>query len=229
MTWWRRLVGDLKARNHLDTYALTAVVFTFAILSLVSDALDHNLRWAVLLSGVGLLIYRLTLAPLDRSAGRFALRPQQIRGQPAGPAAPERPRCTGVRAVGGEPAVAADVRTAPEHRTGPAERICAGGGPRPRGGRSAIGIAARQLDDSLEFPIQRLPQSLASTPRTDEPDRPGGGPRGRSTYRVFPYNPGFSLVLVDPETSHGRVIVEFHGFHNPSTSCAHASGVGGGA
>ncbi|NAS20866.1 hypothetical protein GT755_04100 [Herbidospora sp. NEAU-GS84] len=46
----------------------------------------------------------------------------------------------------------------------------------------------------------------------------GWGTEGAFAYRLFPDNPGFALVPVDPETSHGRVVVEFPGFHNPSTS-----------
>jgi hypothetical protein len=40
---------------------------------------------------------------------------------------------------------------------------------------------------------------------------------GRFEHRFAAYNPGFSLVAIDPQAKHGVVIVEFHGFHNEST------------
>jgi hypothetical protein len=42
--------------------------------------------------------------------------------------------------------------------------------------------------------------------------------RGSFDYKLLNYNPGFSLVAVDPSSRNGQVIVEFHGFHNEATS-----------
>jgi len=82
--------------------------------------------------------------------------------------------------------------------------------------KDALRLAARQLDDSVEFPVQRLPASLESTlERLELMSR--WTTNGSFEYRLLPYNPGFSLVLLDPETSHGRAIVEIHGFHNTAT------------
>jgi hypothetical protein len=41
---------------------------------------------------------------------------------------------------------------------------------------------------------------------------------GSFQYRLLAYNPGFSLVAIDPSTRGGRLIVEFHAFHNEATS-----------
>ncbi len=41
---------------------------------------------------------------------------------------------------------------------------------------------------------------------------------GSFEYRLLDYNPGFSLVAIDPSARDGRLIVEFHGFHNEATS-----------
>ena len=35
---------------------------------------------------------------------------------------------------------------------------------------------------------------------------------------MLDYNPGFSLVAVNPSARDGRFIVEFHAFHNDATS-----------
>lgn len=37
---------------------------------------------------------------------------------------------------------------------------------------------------------------------------------GRFEYRLLPYSPGFSLFIVDPHGTDGRLVVEFFGFHN---------------
>ncbi|WP_030453042.1 hypothetical protein [Herbidospora cretacea] len=216
MTWWRRLVGDLKARNHLDTYALTVVVFTFAILSLVSDALDDDLRWAVLLSGVGLLIYRLTLVGATPAPAEL-LHDRTVFEEVPLPALLRDARDVRVFAPSAVNLLSPQTcellrKTVLTRRNGSVRVVVL-----DPAETAAIAIAARQLDDSLEFPIQRLPQSLASTLERLKLIA-GWGTEGAFAYRLFPYNPGFSLVLVDPEMPHGRVIVEFHGFHNPSTS-----------
>jgi hypothetical protein len=41
---------------------------------------------------------------------------------------------------------------------------------------------------------------------------------GRLEYRFLDYNPGFSLVAVDPSHKDGSVLVEFHAFHNGTTN-----------
>src|SRR4051812_31428586 len=61
MRLWRRIVRDLKARHNVDAYVVSLVVFVFAFLGLIGDVVPDDLRWAALLAGVGLLVYRITL------------------------------------------------------------------------------------------------------------------------------------------------------------------------
>jgi hypothetical protein len=37
---------------------------------------------------------------------------------------------------------------------------------------------------------------------------------GKVEYRLLPYNPGFSLLVIDPDGKDGRLVVEFFGYHN---------------
>jgi hypothetical protein len=37
---------------------------------------------------------------------------------------------------------------------------------------------------------------------------------GEVEYRLLPYNPGFSLLVIDPDGKDGRLVVEFFGYHN---------------
>jgi len=82
---------------------------------------------------------------------------------------------------------------------------------------TAVQLATRQLDDSLDFPPQLFRSSLEATIRQLQRMRAWQA-RGSFEYRLAAYNPGFSLVAIDPGTRHGAVIVEFHGFHNQVTN-----------
>jgi len=83
--------------------------------------------------------------------------------------------------------------------------------------QEAVQLATRQLDDSLDYPSQLFRSSLEATHR--QLQRMAGWPkRGSFEYRLADYNPGFSLVAIDPASRHGVVIVEFHGFHNQVTN-----------
>src|SRR5215813_1950879 len=57
----RRVGRDLRHMHNLDAYAVALIVFVFAVLSVVGDILPNNARWAVLLVGVGVLVFRVTM------------------------------------------------------------------------------------------------------------------------------------------------------------------------
>ena len=61
MVWLRRLIEDLRIRQNVDAHVVTVVVFAFAVVSIFGDVVPDQLKWAALLSGVGILVYRLTL------------------------------------------------------------------------------------------------------------------------------------------------------------------------
>jgi hypothetical protein len=63
--------------------------------------------------------------------------------------------------------------------------------------------AAIQLDDNLDFQ-QTLSNSIAILDRLE--------PFAGFSYRLLPINPGFSLVIVNPNDVNGYVIFESHGF-----------------
>ncbi|MEV8632706.1 hypothetical protein AB0395_13705 [Streptosporangium sp. NPDC051023] len=216
MGWLRRITGDLKARQNIDAYALTAAIFFFALLSIFSDELGANLRWAALLSGVGLLIYR-TL-----SEETSALSPGILHDRSIYDAVPMSSLLANVRDVRVFAPSAVNLLSAQT-----CEILRNSVLARKDGSvrivildfreEAAVRQASKQLDESLEFPVQRLRAALDSTM-----ERLRLMSRWKTTgtfdYRLLSYSPGFSLVLLDPESPKGRVIVEIHGFHNPSTS-----------
>ncbi|MGW0589636.1 hypothetical protein [Streptosporangium sp. NPDC002607] len=217
MRWLRRIGSDFKARQHIDAYALTIVVFGFAFLSIVSDALDDDLRWAVLLSGVGLLLYRITLPAEPAESPDGLLNDRSV--YDSAPLSSLLAHARDVRVFAPSAVNLLSAQTCEIMRN----TVLA----RERGRvrivildpleKGAVQQAAKQLDDSIEFPVQRLPAALENTMERLRL-MSGWKTVGEFEYRLLSYSPGFSLVLLDPETPRGRVIVEIHGFHNPSTS-----------
>ncbi len=57
----RRIGHDMRHQRNLDAYAASVLVFAVAVLSVVADSLTAHFRWAVLLVGVGVLVFRITL------------------------------------------------------------------------------------------------------------------------------------------------------------------------
>jgi hypothetical protein len=214
---FRRIVTDLRARQNIDTYALTVVVFLFAFLSIFSDVLTNDLRWAVLLSGLGLIIYQVTLSPVPVEFSAELLHDRSLYDAVPLSSLFANARDVRVSAPSAVNLLSAQtceiLRNTVLTRKGGVVRIVI----LDRREEAAVQLAARQLDDSLEFPVQRLPAALDSTMERLE-HMTQWNTEGSFDYRLLPYNPGFSLVLLDPETPHGRVIVEIHAFHNPSTS-----------
>ena len=82
---------------------------------------------------------------------------------------------------------------------------------------TAVQLATRQLDDALDYPIQDFAACLQTTTSLLR-SMAAWQVSGSFEYRFLDYNPGFSLVAIDPSSRTGRIIVEFHGFHNESTS-----------
>lgn len=216
MGWLRRIAGDLRRRRNIDAHALTVVAVLYALASIFSDTMDDGFRWAVLLSGIGLLIYR-TLPDENPEPAAGILHDRSVYDT-----VPMSSLFAGVRDVRVFAPSAVNLlsaQTCEILRNGVLARE--NGSVRivvldPRE-KTAVRQTSRQLDESVEFPVQRLPAALETTTERLRLMSRWKTP-GTFDYRLLSYSPGFSLVLIDPDTPAGRVIVEIHGFHNPSTS-----------
>jgi hypothetical protein len=213
---FRRIFRDLRNGRNIDAYVLTVIIVVFAVLGFFDDKLDDDLRWAAVLAALGVLLYRATLPETATEPAPDLLHDRSVFEQR--PLSETFANARDVRvyapsAVNLLSAETCDVlrRTVLARRNGSVRVVVLD--PEEK---DALRLAARQLDDSVEFPVQRLPASLESTlERLELMSR--WTTNGSFEYRLLPYNPGFSLVLLDPETSHGRAIVEIHGFHNTAT------------
>ncbi len=213
----RRIGHDIRHQRNLDAYAVAVLAFAVAVLSVVADSLAAHFRWAVLLVGVGVLVFRITLPDrLPGDAGDVLHDRSAFDDKPF-PARLRSARELWVFAPSGinllAPQHGDTIRTTLLDKQDGAVRIVVLD-PAEDG---AVRLATRQLDDSLDYPVQQFPSSLAAT--IDRLRRMAAWQvRGSFEYRLLDHNPGFSLVAVDPGTSRGVVIVEFHGFHNQVTN-----------
>ncbi|MFG1926609.1 hypothetical protein [Cryptosporangium sp. NPDC048952] len=213
----RRVTADLTARRHLDAYVVSALALVFAIVTVVSDAISVDLRWAVALAGLGVLVYRTTAPKPDVTIDELL---QDRQGFEATPIA-KRLRTarevwlfapTGINFLSEENLAA--LRTGALNRPDGSLRIVV----LDPANEAAMNLAVRQLDDSITYPLQEFGACHQQVVRRLEAIARNWPKAGTFEYRYLDYNPGFSLVAIDPTGKDGRVIVEFHGFRNEATS-----------
>ena len=214
---WRRIGHDLKNRRYVDAYSIAFVTFTLAILSLVPDLVPDPLRWAALLAGVGTLVVRITVPESQTETidellnDRFAFDtiPFSERIRDAAEVWIFAPTAINILSAHNCDLLRSKVLNKPDGILRVAVLDPAN--------LSTVQLAVRQLDDSLDYPIQDFRDSLRATGRQLKA-MSSWQVRGSFSYRFLDYNPGFSLVAIDPNSRNGRIIVEFHGFQNEATS-----------
>jgi hypothetical protein len=214
---WRRIIKDIGNRQHIEAYSVAFVAFGLAIFSLVPNFVPDALKWAAVLGGVGLLVLRITIP--DTRAGtadellndRFAFDKTPFASRLEGASELWVFAPTGINLLSAHNCelVRSKVLSKPD---GVVRVVVL-----DPSDQQAVQLAVRQLDDALDYPIQDFRESLATTEHQLRAMH-AWNVRGSFDYKLLDYNPGFSLVAVDPTSRNGRVIVEFHGFHNEATS-----------
>lgn len=214
---WRRVGSDLKNRRHIDAYSIAFVTFALAVLSLVPDVVPEELRWAALLAGVGILVWRITIPKpqvntfddLLNNRFTFDREPLSERLKNTTEVYIFAPSAVNILSAHNCELLRTEVLSKPDGIV----RVVV----LDPTNESAVQLATRQLDDSLDYPVQDFLPCLQATIRQLR-IMTSWNLRGSLSYRFLDYNPGFSLVSINPTARNGRVIVEFHGFHNESTS-----------
>jgi hypothetical protein len=210
----RRIVRDIKNLRFIEAYAVSAIAIALAIGSIFGDTVSVGLRWSVVLAGMALLVYRVTVpaAAADATERIFGNRvdldgidiDRRLRNAqklaiyaPTGINFLTPERCDVLR----ESILARDESEIRVVVLDPDLQV-------------PVDLAAHQLD-SVDFQVQSLRPSLDTV--IDRLRQIAGWPaRGSFSYRLLGYNPGFSIVLVDPEAKDGLIIVEIHAFHHES-------------
>ena len=213
-----RMVTDLRHLRNIDAYALVLVTLVFAVLSVASDVLPVNARWAVLLAGVALLVFRITLP--ERVPGlvgevlqnRLAFEETPFTARLRGASELWVFAPTGVNLL--SPQTCETIRSTLLSSPDGVVRVVV----LDPAKETTVRQATRQLDDPLDSPPQLFLDSLRGTIGQLERIASAGGIRGSFGYRLLDANPGFSLVAIDPAARDGQVIVEFHGYHSETTA-----------
>ncbi|MBV9794728.1 MAG: hypothetical protein JO016_12395 [Actinobacteria bacterium] len=214
---WRRVARDLRDRRFIDAYSVAIVAFVLAVVSVVGYGSDQ-LRWTVVLAALGLLVLRITIPEtgpepsledllLDRFA--FDAVPLADRFKDAREVWIFAP--SGVNLLSGHHCEL--LRAGPLSRTGGIVRVVVLDPSRD----IAVDLASRQLDDSLDYPMHNFRTALTTTV-SKLAAMSHWQVAGSFQYRMLAFNPGFSLVAIDPSIRGGRIIVEFHAFYNEATS-----------
>lgn len=214
---WLRVWRDLKERRHIDAYATAFIAFVLALLSVVGDVVPDQVRWAAVLAGVGILVIRDTIPVSQRVAVNSILEDRFAFDRK--PLSERLKNATEIWIYAPSAVNLLSAHSCELLRTGCLAK--AEGSVRvvvlDPSREEAIRLAAHHLDDSLDYPIQSFADSLQSTTARLNA-MSSWSLSGSFEYRLLDYNPGFSLVGIDPSKRGGHLIVEFHGFHNESTS-----------
>ncbi|RKS77163.1 hypothetical protein BZB76_2538 [Actinomadura pelletieri DSM 43383] len=214
----RRICRDLRDQRHVESYVVALAATATSALSLFTDLVDDDVRWSVVIAGIGLMVYQVTVPEgnavilddllKDRTAfeedvpleARLRRARELWLFAPSGAHLLTSTRCDTLR------------RHVLDRDDG-SVRIVLLDPERPE----AVALATRQLTDAVDFPGQPFSLSLErSLERLTVMRR--WGCRGHFSCRLLPYNPGFSLIALDPSSPGGSLIVEFHGAHNRSTA-----------
>lgn len=218
MRWWRSVWNDVKNRRNIEAYVATAVAVVFATLGIIGDVVPDDMKWSALFAGLGLLIFRIAV-PVRPSASIESL----LSDRATFSTTPFSSLVDGARQVWIFAPSAVNVLNAANCDLLRRSVLNRGDGDLrvvvldPSSSNSSnIALAVRQLDDSLDYPVQDFRMALATT--VDQLHRMAYWEVvGHFDYGYCGYNPGFSMVAIDPSMKNGKLIVEFHGFKNEAT------------
>jgi hypothetical protein len=202
-----QILQDLRHRRSIDLYATTLVALVFAVLTVIGADLPDGIRWSVLFAGLGFLLLRAALA--NHREDRFLDRSDYDRNTITEDL--ERARHVWIFAPVGSNFLTEErcelLRRGPLARNEGSVRVVV---LKQFDAGDAISM---QLDALLDYPVKPAAESLKET-RARLATMAGWQVNGSFGYRDVAFNPGFSLVAVNPLESGGYVNVEFHGFRN---------------
>jgi hypothetical protein len=212
----RRVWRDLRAGQHLDTYVAVAVAVVFAVLGVINDVIPNGVKWSALFAGIGVLLYRTALSDLSGATE------QLLADRDAFADAPFRTLLTDAVQLWIFAPSAVNVLN-PQHCQEIRQFILDRGSGDVRvavldpANTAATALAVKQLDESLQYPLQDFVSSQTTVVKQLR-KMAAWNMSGRFSYRFVDYNPGFSMVAVNPSRRDGRIVVEFHGYRNEAVS-----------
>ncbi len=211
----QRILSDIRARRNIEAYVVTVIAIAFAVLTVAGDLVPDSLKMAAILAALGLLVFDLTvpeqaalsLDEILNDRSHFRPLPERIKGARKlwiyGPSA--------VNILNQENTLAIKDSIL-SHADGEFRVII-----QDPDAKGAMDILVQQLDNSLDFQLQELPAAIQITLSILR-KLAGWKVSGTFEHRLLAFNPGFSMVVIDPDKNSGVAIVEFYGFYHEHTA-----------
>lgn len=199
LRWVRRIINDLVNLRHVDAYVVAFIGVVLVIFGVIG-APQTEYYLLALTAGMVILLFR-TTEPDEKiiDVDSVLLDRQSY--------SPLREFIQGGRVLWVYGPSAANVLR--ESAAIKREILDRGGELRvllqDPGEAASMNILRQQLD-----PNNNLDHDITGALYTLEKMRAWG----KVDYRLLPYNPGFSILVVDPDGKEGRLTVEFYGYHN---------------
>lgn len=214
----RRIGTDIRRLRHIDAYVVSAIAICLAILSVIGELVSEQVRWAAVFAGLSLLVYRTTLPEEVRISDGALLGERRDLDTPE---VHERIRTARTLWMYAPSAVnflsqerCDALRSGILARADGTVRIVV----LDPDATGALELAGRQLDESVDFPVHRLRPSLETSLQRLRMMASWNNVAGTMEHRLLDYNPGLSLMFIDPHMPDGLAVVEIHGCHGESTS-----------
>ncbi|MEP7292295.1 MAG: hypothetical protein ABI835_10950 [Chloroflexota bacterium] len=195
----RRIIDDLINLRNVDAYVVSFIGIALVILGLIGTADDH-LYLTVITAALVVLLFRTTTPPKKEVDLDTVLLDRQSY-------TPLREFVQGAHTVWAYgPSAVNILRESPTFKREVLDR----------GGEMRVLLQDPEQAESLATLRQQL------DPNNDLDHDIKGSlftlkkmlDWGRVDYRLLPYNPGFSILIVDPDGKDGRLTIEFFGYHN---------------
>lgn len=212
----RRIGRHLRHRRHVEAYIVAAASVVLAVGSLGGDVVSEDLRWATVLAALSVLTYHITVpgstSDLDdvlhnRTSFEETSFASRLRGAKVvwimGPSV--------INLLTG--ATAGALRSTVLNRHDGEVRVIV----LDPSDAAVVELTARHIDDATDYPAEDLRSAVKATAERLA-KMAAWGVAGSFEYRFMSFNPGFSIVAIDPYGRGGVLLVEFHGVHNESAA-----------
>jgi hypothetical protein len=201
----RQVLGDIRNRRHLEAYCLFLIVLVLTIVNLFGE-LPNQVVYSAILASLALLIYSSVQASSQPwpSIDAFLLNRERMQPLPELLAGATEFWMYAPTAINTIPRFAGDIKTDILES----------------GGRVKIVVmdpASPHLS-TLEDQISRSGADASAALSASLSVLTKMRSWGSIEYRLLDFNPGFNLVVVDPKSKSGRVLIEFHGFRDDNVS-----------
>ncbi len=197
---FKRIFADILSGKNIDAYVVTIIAVVLAVMGVLDDAIPDDWKLAAILAGIALLVFDTTrpdkgsvdLDAVLRDRQSFGAFQDVVRGKRVlwvyGP--------SNINILRDSPHIKREILD----RGGEVHVII-----QDLNAPEGLEILSKQIDKTVDLKnsIMMSMDILNSMKKW-----------GNMEYRLLPFTPGFSLVVVDPDARDGKVIVEFFGFNN---------------